>query len=231
MKFSWPVMLLAVAFVASGAWPYLHIGSELMPRLDEGDLLYMPTTDPSVSVTEARQILQQTDKLIKTFPEVLSIYGKIGRAETATDPAPLDMVETVVRLQTDPTKWRKRKMHYWFDRLPDWLTWPLRHTIWLAQRPITMDELVYGWADSDGTPASWNERRGKHSRYRQYLDDADREPHEHALDRNQNTSRHQDHGTRSAGAVGSGPKGIDSRALGLRHHQCLWRAHTRGVLS
>ncbi len=151
MKFRWPVMIVAAAFVASAAWPYLHIGSELMPRLDEGDLLYMPTTDPSVSVTEARQILQQTDKLIKTFPEVLSVYGKIGRAESATDPAPLDMVETVVRLQTDPTKWRKHTLHYWFDSAPDWLTWPLHHSFWAGQRPITMDELIYGWSDADGT--------------------------------------------------------------------------------
>src|SRR5665213_1043783 len=151
MKFRWPVMILAGAFVASAAWPYLHIGSEVMPRLDEGDLLYMPTTDPSVSVTEARQILQQTDKLIKTFPEVVSVYGKIGRAESATDPAPLDMVETVVRLQTDPAKWRKRAMHYWFDSAPEWLTWPLHHSFWLGQRPITMDELIYGWSDADGT--------------------------------------------------------------------------------
>jgi Cu(I)/Ag(I) efflux system membrane protein CusA/SilA len=151
MKFRWPVMILAVAFIASAAWPYLHIGSELMPPLDEGDLLYMPTTDPSISVTEARQIIQQTDRLIKTFPEVVSVYGKIGRAETATDPAPLDMVETVVRLQTDPTQWRRRKMHYWFDRAPDWLTWPLHHTVWPAQQLITMDELVYGWQEADGT--------------------------------------------------------------------------------
>ena len=151
MKFRWPVLILAVLFVASAAWPYMHIGSELMPRLDEGDLLYMPTTDPSISVTTARQILQQTDKLIKTFPEVISVDGKIGRAETATDPAPLDMVETVVRLQTDPAKWRKRKMHYWFDRAPNWMTWPLHHTVWPEQRPITMDELVYGWSDADGT--------------------------------------------------------------------------------
>ena len=150
MKFRWPVLIVAVLFVASAAWPYLHIGSELMPRLDEGDLLYMPTTDPSISVTTARQVLQQTDKLIKTFPEVISVDGKIGRAETATDPAPLDMVETVVRLQTDPAKWRKRKMYYWFDRAPNWLTWPLHHTVWPEQRPITMDELVYGWTDADG---------------------------------------------------------------------------------
>ncbi len=151
MKFRWSVMLLAVAFVVSAAWPYRHTGSELMPRLDEGDLLYMPTTDPSISVTEARQILQQTDKLIKTFPEVLSVYGKIGRAETATDPAPLDMVETVVRLQTDPRLWRQDKVLHGFDGAPDWLTWPLRHTFWPAAKPITMDELVYGWTDGDGT--------------------------------------------------------------------------------
>jgi Cu(I)/Ag(I) efflux system membrane protein CusA/SilA len=151
MKFRWPVLILAVLFVASAAWPYLHIGSELMPRLDEGDLLYMPTTDPSISVTTARQVLQQTDKLIKTFPEVISVDGKIGRAETATDPAPLDMVETVVRLRTDTAQWRQHKMGYWFDRAPNWLTWPLHHTFWPEQRSITMDELVYGWTDADGT--------------------------------------------------------------------------------
>jgi copper/silver efflux system protein len=150
MKFRWPVLILAILFVASAAWPYLHIGSELMPRLDEGDLLYMPTTDPSISITTARQVLQQTDKLIKTFPEVVSVDGKIGRAQTATDPAPLDMVETVVRLKTDTAQWRKRTMHYWFDRAPTWLTWPLHHTFWPGQRPITMDELVYGWTDADG---------------------------------------------------------------------------------
>jgi Cu(I)/Ag(I) efflux system membrane protein CusA/SilA len=151
MRFRWPVLVLAALFVASAVWPYRRIGSELMPRLDEGDLLYMPTTDPSISVATARQILQQTDKLIKTFPEVVSVNGKIGRAETATDPAPLGMVETVVRLQTDPAKWRQRKMHYWFDKAPNWLTWPLRHTFWPEHRPITMDELVYGWTDADGT--------------------------------------------------------------------------------
>ena len=114
-RFRWPVLVLAVLFVASAMWPFLRLGSEFMPPLDEGDLLYMPTTDPSISITKARQVLQQTDKLIKTFPEVVSVYGKIGRAETATDPAPLDMVETVVRLKTDPAQWRQRTMHYWFD--------------------------------------------------------------------------------------------------------------------
>ncbi|MBV8782032.1 MAG: efflux RND transporter permease subunit, partial [Phycisphaerae bacterium] len=116
----------------------------------EGDLLYMPTTDPSISITKARQVLQQTDKLIKTFPEVDSVYGKIGRADSATDPAPLDMVETVVRLDTDPKQWRTRSMHYWFDDAPHWLTWPLHHTLWPTQQRLTMDELVNGWDDGDG---------------------------------------------------------------------------------
>ncbi len=121
-----------------------------MPPLDEGDLLYMPTTDPGISITKARQVLQQTDKLISTFPEVVSVYGKMGRADTATDPAPLEMVETVVRLNTDSTAWRYRDVHYRFDTWPRWLTWPLRHTFWPLQRRITMDELVSGWDDSAG---------------------------------------------------------------------------------
>src|SRR2546426_7835894 len=122
-----------------------------MPPLHEGDLLYMPTTNPSISITKARQVLQQTDKLIKTFPEVMSVYGKMGRAATATDPAPLEMVETVVRLQTDPAKWRTRTVHYWFDAAPRWLTWPLRKTFWPEERRITMNELVNGWEDTDGS--------------------------------------------------------------------------------
>jgi Cu(I)/Ag(I) efflux system membrane protein CusA/SilA len=123
-----------------------------MPPLDEGDLLYMPTTDPGISITTARQVLQQTDKLIKTFPEVVSVYGKIGRADSATDPAPLDMIESVVRLQqADPAKWRKRVMSYFFDRWPAALRWPFEHTFWPRQRKITMEELIYGWRDPDGT--------------------------------------------------------------------------------
>jgi Cu(I)/Ag(I) efflux system membrane protein CusA/SilA len=151
LKYRWIVLVLAVAFMASAVWPLNRLGSEFMPPLDEGDLLYMPTTDPSISVTKARQVLQQTDKLIKTFPEVVSVYGKIGRADTATDPAPLDMIESVTRLQTDPSKWRTRKTSYFFDGWPAFLRWPFQHTFWPAQRKITMEELVYGWQDADGT--------------------------------------------------------------------------------
>ena len=70
-----------------------------MPPLDEGDILYMPTTFPGISITKARELLQQTDRILSSFPEVLSVFGKVGRAETATDSAPLSMIETTVRLR------------------------------------------------------------------------------------------------------------------------------------
>ena len=87
------------------AFPFEKIGSEFMPPLYEGDLLYMPTTLPGVSVTRARQLLQQTDKIISKFPEVQHVFGKIGRAETATDPAPLSMIETTITLRPEG-QWR-----------------------------------------------------------------------------------------------------------------------------
>ncbi len=86
-------------------FPVDKIGSEFMPPLYEGDLLYMPTTLPGISVTRARELLQQTDKIIKTFPEVRDVFGKIGRAETATDPAPLAMIETTITLKPE-SEWR-----------------------------------------------------------------------------------------------------------------------------
>ena len=82
-------------------FPYQNLGSEFMPPLYEGDLLYMPSTFPGIGPTQARQILQQTDKILRTFPEVRSVFGKIGRAETATDPAPMDMIETTIQLRDE----------------------------------------------------------------------------------------------------------------------------------
>ncbi|MFZ2651929.1 MAG: efflux RND transporter permease subunit [Burkholderiaceae bacterium] len=92
------LVLAAAGFVAS-LWPLQHIGGEFMPRLDEGDLLYMPSALPGLSVGKAAELLQQTDRLIKTLPEVASVYGKAGRAETATDPAPLEMFETTIQFK------------------------------------------------------------------------------------------------------------------------------------
>ena len=99
------VLLMAVLVMAVGLWPATKLGSEFMPPLDEGDLMYMPTTYAGVSIGKAREILQQTDKLIKTIPEVISVFGKVGRAETATDPAPLTMIETFIQLKPKD-QWR-----------------------------------------------------------------------------------------------------------------------------
>jgi Cu(I)/Ag(I) efflux system membrane protein CusA/SilA len=90
-----------IALKAGKLFPYQNIGSEFMPPLYEGDLLYMPTTFPGISPTKARQILQTTDRIIKTFPEVETVFGKAGRAETATDPAPMDMIETTIQLKPE----------------------------------------------------------------------------------------------------------------------------------
>ncbi|WP_461481433.1 efflux RND transporter permease subunit [Porticoccus sp.] len=93
------VLGAALILLLLGAWPVSRLGSEFMPPLDEGDLMYMPTTYAGISIGKARQLLQQTDKLIRTVPEVETVFGKVGRAETATDPAPLTMIETFVQLK------------------------------------------------------------------------------------------------------------------------------------
>ena len=92
-------LLFAAVILLTAIWPMTKLGSEFMPPLDEGDLMYMPTTYPGVSIDKARAILQHTDKMIKQVPEVKRVFGKIGRAETATDPAPLTMIETVIQLK------------------------------------------------------------------------------------------------------------------------------------
>ena len=105
LRWRWGVILLMVVALLVTWFPMQQLGSEFMPPLWEGDILYMPTTFPGLSVTKAREILQQTDKILATFPEVKSVFGKIGRADTATDPAPLSMIETTVVL-ADPAQWR-----------------------------------------------------------------------------------------------------------------------------
>ncbi len=106
IKWRWLVLGGAAAILAITYFPYSRLGSEFMPPLYEGDLLYMPTTFPGISPTKARELIQQTDRIIKTFGEVHHVFGKIGRAETATDPAPFDMVETTIMLK-DEKEWPK----------------------------------------------------------------------------------------------------------------------------
>jgi Cu(I)/Ag(I) efflux system membrane protein CusA/SilA len=99
-------LIAAILMVGVGFYPLDKIGSEFIPPLDEGDLMYMPTTYPGISIGQARQLLQQTDKLIYTVPEVESVLGKVGRAETATDPAPLTMIESFIQLKPK-SQWRE----------------------------------------------------------------------------------------------------------------------------
>jgi len=105
LKYPKTAVVGALVILAVGVWPIDKIGSEFIPDLDEGDLMYMPTTYPGLSIGKARELLQQTDKLIKTVPEVKTVFGKIGRADSATDPAPLTMIETFIQLKPKD-QWR-----------------------------------------------------------------------------------------------------------------------------
>src|SRR5690349_6354690 len=118
------------AFQAGKIFPFQNIGSEFMPPLYEGDLLYMPTTFPGISPTKAREILQTTDRLIRQFPEVHHVFGKVGRAETATDPAPFDMIETTIMLNPEE-EWPAMDIKDDNGKV-------------IAHRRRTPDELVYG---------------------------------------------------------------------------------------
>jgi Cu(I)/Ag(I) efflux system membrane protein CusA/SilA len=135
----WPkaTVLVAVAIVVTTIPVYLRLGKEFMPPLNEGTILYMPTTLPGLSVTEAARILQEQDRILKSFPEVERVFGKAGRAETATDPAPYSMIETVVAL-TPPSEWRHRQRWY-SSWAPDWLARLLAHG-WPDR--ISYDDLV-----------------------------------------------------------------------------------------
>jgi len=156
-RWSDPPTTLAVRRLAAGASAMLRgaadlfpgLGREFMPPLSEGDLLYMPTSDPGISVTKAKEVLQQTDRLIASFPEVHHVFGKIGRAETATDPAPLSMIETTIMLEQDEAKWRTVTVDRFFSSWPE----PMRSALSLVlplERRITIKELVYGYFDASG---------------------------------------------------------------------------------
>jgi Cu(I)/Ag(I) efflux system membrane protein CusA/SilA len=99
MRLPRAALVIAALVFATTAWPLTHLGGEFMPQIDEGDLLYMPSALPGLSAAKAGELLQQTDRLIKTVPEVQSVFGKAGRAETATDPAPLEMFETTIQFK------------------------------------------------------------------------------------------------------------------------------------
>ena len=152
MQYRWTTIIAAILLVCVTWIPYSRLGSEFMPPLEEGDLLYMPTTDPGISMTKARELLQQTDKLIKQFPEVKTVYGKIGRAETATDPAPPSMLETTIVLRRDKSLWRTRSVQHFYSDWPGWAAW-LPSRFFNDTRTITLNELIYGYeTPNPGSP-------------------------------------------------------------------------------
>ncbi|MDE2141550.1 MAG: efflux RND transporter permease subunit [Elusimicrobia bacterium] len=148
----WKVIAAAALLVLTTAPVYMRLGSEFMPPLNEGSILYMPTTLPGISVAEAQKLLQTQDEILKSFPEVESVFGKAGRAETSTDPAPFSMMETTVVLKPRE-QWRRKAR--WYSRLPEFIQRPLRH-LWSDR--ISWEELT---ADMDaklkipGTSNAW----------------------------------------------------------------------------
>jgi Cu(I)/Ag(I) efflux system membrane protein CusA/SilA len=137
LRWKWVVLAGAIALVWVTVPVYRKLGSEFMPPLDEGVLLYMPTTVPGISETQAQELLQIEDRILARFPEVEQVFGKAGRAETSTDPAPLSMAETVVTLRPS-SEWRKTDTWYsaW---APDWILPWFRH---ITPDHISQDELV-----------------------------------------------------------------------------------------
>ncbi len=130
------VIVIALLMVLGTVPVYFKLGSEFMPPLNEGTILYMPTTMPGISVTEAQNLLQKQDEILKSFPEVVSVHGKAGRATTATDPAPLSMMETVVVLK-DQREWRT--VDRWYSFLPDFMEAPFR---WITPNFMSWEELI-----------------------------------------------------------------------------------------
>jgi len=142
LRFKITTVLIALIILISTVYPLRRLGSEFMPPLYEGDFLYMPTTLPGISITKAKELLQQTDKIIKSFPEVKRVFGKVGRAETATDPAPLSMIETTIMLKEEKD-WPKKKIECWYSdlKIPGVLKRILNY-IWPEERPRTPEELT-----------------------------------------------------------------------------------------
>ena len=143
-RFPKTIIVIAIALMASAYYPMQKMGSEFIPPLDEGDLMYMPTTYPGISIGKARELLQQTDKLIKTIPEVKTVWGKIGRANTATDPAPLTMIETIIQFKPHE-EWRegvtKESLRRELDQL---IQFPGLTNAWVMPIKTRIDMLATG---------------------------------------------------------------------------------------
>ncbi len=151
LRWKWAVIAGALGLMILTVPVYFKLGSEFMPPLEEGSILYMPTTMPGISITEAQKVLQATDRIIKEFPEVKVVLGKAGRAETSTDPAPLSMLETVIILKPK-SEWRKKDTWY-TSWAPDWAKRLLRH---ITPDHISQQELISRMNDAVNLPGLAN---------------------------------------------------------------------------
>jgi Cu(I)/Ag(I) efflux system membrane protein CusA/SilA len=152
LRWKWVVLAGAIAMVAITVPVFLKLGSEFMPPLDEGTLLYMPSTLPGISVAQAQSLMQAQDRIIRQFPEVDTVLGKAGRAETSTDPAPLSMVETVITLKPQ-SEWRK--VDRWYAGGPEWMQRAFRP---FQPDRISTDQLIEEMNDAlklPGTSNAW----------------------------------------------------------------------------
>ena len=176
----WKKTTVLIALVAIGItwYPIAHVGSEFMPPLNEGDLLYMPTTLPGISITKAKELLQQTDKIIQRFPEVKTTMGKIGRAETSTDPAPLSMIETVIVLRPQ-VEYEIIGKNRFFSNWPGWVKKPFTW-IWPEQvngkilhqwRKKKIELFFSNWPSFLKTPLSWILHEERYITIKELIDD------------------------------------------------------------
>ena len=144
LRFKFVTISAAAILLLVTAWPLSRLGSEFMPPLNEGDILYMPTTDPGLSITKARELVQQTDRIIKSFPEVHHVLGKVGRAETATDPAPLSMMESTIMLKPE-SEWRPgMTMEKLIDEMDAAIQFPGLTNAWTMPIKTRIDMLSTG---------------------------------------------------------------------------------------
>lgn len=154
----WPKATLAAAglLLVATLWPLAQLGSEFLPQIDEGDLLYMPSTLPGISSREAGRLLQQTDRLIKTIPEVQSVFGKAGRADSATDPAPLTMLETTIQFKPK-SEWRPgMTMDKLIEELDNTVKVPGIANVWVPPIRNRLDMLATGIKSPVGIKVNGN---------------------------------------------------------------------------
>ncbi len=217
LEHRWKTIAAALLAMAVTVPIFFKLGSEFMPPLDEGTLLYMPSTLPGISAAEASRLLQVQDKIIKGFPEVATVFGKAGRVESSTDPAPYSMMETVIVLK--PHEQWPTQPRWYSSWAPNWMKSFLRR-FWPDHK--STEDLVYG-------PGGMNDAL-QIPGDRQRLDHAHQGPHRHAHHRSAHAARRKGARFRSRGNPEDRRATRDGAERRERHDQRLCRAHIRRIL-